>query len=42
MSVSFQPKIIKYALDNYVLTYATSSDRGEHVYKESVYMGLGL
>ncbi|GEM_PF-293543 len=42
MSVSFQAKIIKYALDNYAANYATSETRGERIYSESVYTGLGL
>lgn len=42
MSVSFRPKIIKYALDNYAATFATSSNEGPHYYKSSVYTSLGL
>lgn len=42
MSVSFQPKIIKYALDNYAVTYASSSNTGSYFYKPSVYKSLNL
>jgi MTH538 TIR-like domain (DUF1863) len=42
MSVSFQPKIIQYALDNYADEYAASSNTGSYYYKESVYARLGL
>lgn len=42
MSVSFQPAIIKYALDNYAATFSPSSVTGERVYKASVYTDLGL
>jgi hypothetical protein len=43
ISVSFQPAIIKYALDNYVPTFnANTWKSGPHYYKESVYTQLGL
>jgi len=42
MSVSFQPKIIKYALDNYAAEFASSDNTGPYYYKSSVYEGLGL
>ena len=42
MSVSFQPKIIKYALDNYAVEYARSTNSGSYYYKASVYTYLGL
>jgi len=47
VSVSFQPKIIKYALDNYVEAFAqnktaTSPKTGPHLYRASVYKDLGL
>lgn len=42
VSVSFQPAIIKYALDNYATTYATSTKTGPHQYPASVYDGLGI
>ena len=37
MSVAFSPGIIKYALDNYASTYASSSRSGCYYYKQSVY-----
>ncbi|MCA9323860.1 TIR domain-containing protein [Candidatus Saccharibacteria bacterium] len=42
MSVSFQPKIIKYALDNYASEFANSDKTGPYYYKSSVYEDLGL
>ncbi|MBP3043007.1 TIR domain-containing protein [Arthrobacter jiangjiafuii] len=42
ISVSFQPKIIKYALDNYAATYASSATKGERIYNADVYSSLGL
>jgi hypothetical protein len=42
MSVSFGPKIIKYALDDYAVNFAGSSNTGPYRYKESVYESLGL
>lgn len=44
VSVSFQPKIIKYALDNYVDNYpvAKQTKTGPHLYPASVYSSLGL
>ena len=44
MSVSFQPKIIKYALDDWVERFPTEgrSKVGPHHYKASVYRKLGL
>jgi MTH538 TIR-like domain (DUF1863) len=42
MSVSFQPKIIKHALDNYAAGYAASSNTGTYFYKPTVYKNLGL
>ncbi|MER5644708.1 TIR domain-containing protein [Streptosporangium sp. NPDC002524] len=42
MSVSFQPAIIKYALDNYAEAYARSSNTGCYQYKPSVYEQLSL
>ncbi|SDC10147.1 hypothetical protein GA0111570_1253 [Raineyella antarctica] len=41
-SVSFQPKIIKYALDYYVPQYATGKNSGPHYYTSAVYTSLGL
>lgn len=42
VSVSFQPAIIKYALDDYAVNYASSSNKGCHLYPSSVYKDLGL
>lgn len=42
MSVSFQPKIIKYALDNYAVEFSASDKTGPYYYKSSVYDDLGL
>jgi hypothetical protein len=42
VSVSFQPKIIKYALDNYAPNYAASTKEGSHYYKKGTYDELGL
>lgn len=42
MSVSFQPSIIKYALDNYAVEYAGSSNTGCYYYKLAVYDRLGI
>lgn len=42
MSVSFQPSIIKYALDRYAVEYPSSSNTGAYFYKPSVYTALGL
>ena len=41
-SVSFQPAIIRYALDNYAEEYAASDKTGPHKYPASVYAKLGL
>ena len=42
VSVSFQPKIIKHALDNYAANYADSSKTGPHQYNASAYTTLSL
>ncbi|MBB4597651.1 TIR domain-containing protein [Xanthomonas arboricola] len=42
LSVSFQPKIIKYALDNYVLKYPEKKGDGPHEYPTTVYKSLDL
>jgi len=42
MSVSFQPAIIKYALDDYAAVFSTSDKTGNYYYKEHVYKRLGL
>lgn len=42
VSVSLQPAIIKFALDNYAVEYAKSSNKGPHYYVEQHYSGLGI
>jgi hypothetical protein len=42
MSVTFQPKIIKYALDHYVEAFPSTTKTGPYHYKDSVYESLGL
>jgi hypothetical protein len=42
ISVSFQPKIIQYALDYYVPAFATSGNSGPHYYESDTYEKLGL
>ncbi len=42
ISISFQMKIIKYALDNYPSTYPSNKGKGPHQYKPSVYESLDL
>ncbi|MBO9834195.1 TIR domain-containing protein [Xanthomonas phaseoli] len=42
VSVSFQPAIIKYALDRYVPKYPGKKGEGPHEYPASVYEDLGL
>jgi hypothetical protein len=42
VSVSFQPKIIQFALDNYVPNYANSGKSGSHHYPSDKYASLGL
>lgn len=47
MSVSFQPKIIQYALDDYVSKFSSNAQastprEGAYYYKDSVYDKLGL
>lgn len=42
LSVSFQPKIIDFALKNYAVQYATADKAGPHEYNSQVYTGLGL
>ncbi|PPG43957.1 TIR domain-containing protein [Rathayibacter sp. AY2B5] len=42
VSVSFQPAIIRYALDNYAPKFASSDSAGPHQYNEHVYAQLGL
>lgn len=42
LSVSYQPKIIMHALDNYAVTFAASDKKGPHQYPAKVYSDLGL
>jgi len=42
LSVSFQPAIIRFALDNYAPNYAQSTKTGPHYYKAKIYTSLGL
>ncbi|ASX03613.1 TIR domain-containing protein [Mycobacterium intracellulare] len=42
LSVSFQPVIIKFALDNYAPVFASSDNTGPHYYKPDVYQRLEL
>ncbi len=42
ISVSFQPKIIQYALDDYAPAFGTSDNSGPYYYKPTVYSSLGL
>ncbi len=42
MAVSFGPKIIKHALDDYAANFAGLSNTGPYRYKEAVYESLGL
>lgn len=42
ISVSFKMKIIKYALDEFVADYDTSTKATPHYYRDTVYSSLGL
>jgi hypothetical protein len=42
ISVSFQPTIIKFALDEYTRAFATSGNQGPHYYTPDIYENLGL
>jgi hypothetical protein len=42
ISVSLQPAIIKYSLDNYVSNYLTSSKKGPHYYLDETYKKIGI
>ena len=42
VSVSFQPKIIKHALDDYAVQFGTSKNSGPHQYPSETYATLGL
>lgn len=41
-SVSFQPAIIRFALDNYAANYSGSGKSGPHYYAEDKYQRLGI
>ena len=42
LSVSYQPKIIMHALDNYAVNFAATDKKGPHQYPAKVYEDLGL
>lgn len=42
LSVSYQPKIIMYALDNYAVNFSGNTKKGPHQYPAKVYSDLGL
>lgn len=42
LSVSLQPAIIKFALDNYAAGYAASTKKGPHYYTADKYSSLGI
>ncbi len=42
VSVSFQPAIIKYALDNYTREFADKVKSGRHTYSAAQYQSIGL
>lgn len=42
VSVSLQPAIIKFALDNYAVNFGTSSNKGAHYYAADRYFKLGI
>jgi hypothetical protein len=42
MAVSYQPKIIQYAMDNYAAEFSGSTNQGVWIYKPEVYSRLGL
>jgi hypothetical protein len=42
LSTSFQPKIIKFALDNYAADYSKSDKSGPYFYTQSTYEKLGM
>jgi hypothetical protein len=42
VSVSFQPKVIKYALDNYAQNFVKNNNIGPHQYGADTYTSLGL
>lgn len=42
VSVSYQPKIIMYALDSYAVSFTASNKKGPHQYPAKIYSDLGL
>lgn len=42
LSISFQPAIIKFALDSYTSAFYTSGYKGSHYYEPQVYSNLGI
>lgn len=42
LSVSFQPAIIKFALDNYAPVFAANGKTGPHYYTPGIYQKVGL
>ncbi len=42
VSVSYQPRIITHALDNYAVTFAASDKKGPHQYPAKIYSDCGL
>lgn len=42
LSVSFQPKIIQFALDKYAAGFAGRTNRGPHYYEPDIYKQIGL
>ncbi len=42
LSVSYQPAIIKLALDNYTSVFKNEMRKGPHLYEASVYSNLGI
>lgn len=42
LSVSFQVKVIKFALDDYAVNYRSNKGKGPHQYTAKVYNDLGL
>jgi hypothetical protein len=42
VSVSYQPAIIKFALDKYAPKFAGSAETGPHYYKSEIYKSIGL
>lgn len=42
VSVSYQPAIIRFALDNYAATFASSGKTGPHYYTADIYTQLGI